>query len=66
MLSEKTANVHRFNSQVAFSTENMPNTVYLTEDMARKLALELLKAADDIKNCPKYHLSQCTSVNLKD
>lgn len=64
MRSEQTAVVHRFNSQVSFSTETMPHTIYLSEGMARLVAHELIKAADDIRKTPEYHRSGYTGDTI--
>jgi len=41
------ATVHRFRDKVAFHTDDMPDTVYLTAEQAKKLARVLLEYAED-------------------
>ena len=41
------AAVHRFGDKVAFHTDDMPDTVYLTAEQAKKLARVLLEYAED-------------------
>ena len=41
------ATVHRFGDKVAFHTDDMPDTVYLTAEQAKKLARVLLEYAED-------------------
>jgi len=41
------ATVYRFRDKVAFHTDDMPDTVHLTAEQAKKLARALLEYAED-------------------
>ena len=41
------ATVYRFRDKVAFHTDDMPDTVYLTAEQAKKLARVLLEYSED-------------------
>lgn len=48
LATQQQIHIHRFHELIAFSTEDMPDTMYLTADMARKFAETLRQFASDI------------------
>jgi len=57
MRSARRTNLHRLNDQVAFSTEGMPNTVYLDPQHALWLAHQMIACAADIDYGPPFSKS---------
>ena len=60
---EQKAQVYRFGSAVAVSTEST-KTVYLTPELALKLAQALMKFAQDIHETPSFPASTLKTILL--
>lgn len=58
------ARVHRFRDCVAFDTDEMDQTAYLTAGQAQKLASALLEYAADC-NSVKFTDSRLSTLNLE-
>lgn len=51
MKQQTYARVYRFHDAVAFSTDDSTETVYLSVELAREMAVLLIKYADDVEDC---------------
>lgn len=51
MKQQTYARVYRFHDAVAFSTDNSAEAAYLSVELAREVAVLLIKYADDVDDC---------------
>ncbi len=63
-MAERTARVHRFQNKVAIDTEN-GSTVYLSVNLAKRLANAMFDCAADIEKQPKFSLSNFPVTELE-
>lgn len=60
---EAQVRLHRFRDSVAFSTESMDQTIYLSYALARKFSVELLRYVKDI-DARKFTESKLGTITL--
>lgn len=66
MKPEQSAHVHRFHDQVAFHTDSMPDTVYLSPYMAHRLGAALQKYALDCLTTHRFSESHLGTEVVQD
>ncbi len=64
MKTQNRCRLHRFHDSVGFHFDDTA-TLYIQEEMARKVAAELLAIADDIRDCGDFSRSEMRPATIE-